>query len=84
MNIPRKPNVTHKSEKTRACGSLYSFPNSGFDITMIVTMNATKTSNPTGRKTPNKTSPTLSAKSHIYTEDITATANQQLATMDAL
>ncbi|MDX1813614.1 MAG: hypothetical protein R3319_02385 [Candidatus Bathyarchaeia archaeon] len=47
-------------------------------------MNATKTSNPTGRKMPNKMSPNLSAKSHMYTEDITATANQQLATIEAL
>jgi hypothetical protein len=43
----------------------YFFSDSGLDITMTVTMNAMKTSSPTGRKKPNKTSPILSAKSHI-------------------
>ncbi len=47
-------------------------------------MKATKTSAPIGRKTPNRISLNLSANSHMYTEEIMAIDNQQLAAIIAL
>ena len=61
---------------------------SGFEgapnTTPYVTMNATRTSAPTGKNTPISMSPILSEKTHIYTAAIIATENQQLATIAAL
>ncbi len=72
--------MTAKRESEK--GHFYFF--SGSDLeTATVTINATRTSNPTGRIMA-KISPILSANTHMYTEEIIATANQQLDAIAAL